>query len=47
MASAPGRRLPLAERREEILRAATELIAASGFKGVPLEAFATAEGLQL
>jgi len=46
MASAPGRRrLPPAERREEILRAATELIAASGFKGVPLEAFAAACGM--
>ncbi|GII05611.1 TetR/AcrR family transcriptional regulator [Planobispora takensis] len=39
------RRLPLAERREEILKAATELIAASGFKGVTLEAFAEACGM--
>lgn len=39
------RRLPLAERREEILEAATELIAASGFRGVPLEAFAAACGM--
>ncbi|UUU28474.1 TetR/AcrR family transcriptional regulator [Streptomyces sp. CA-210063] len=46
MSSATGRRrLPLAERREEILKAATELIASSGFKGVPLEAFATACGM--
>ncbi|MBX6386177.1 MAG: TetR/AcrR family transcriptional regulator [Microbispora sp.] len=46
MAPARGRRrLPLAERREEILRAATELIAASGFKGVTLEAFADACGM--
>lgn len=39
------RRLPPAERREEILAAATELIAASGFNGVPLAAFAAASGL--
>ncbi|GGO22942.1 TetR family transcriptional regulator [Microbispora rosea subsp. aerata] len=39
------RRLPLAERREEILKAATELIAAVGFKGVTLEAFAAACGM--
>lgn len=39
------RRLPLAERREEILKAATELIASSGFNGVPLEAFAAACGM--
>ncbi|GAB3893816.1 TetR/AcrR family transcriptional regulator [Microbispora bryophytorum] len=39
------RRLPPAERREEILKAATELIAASGFKGVTLEAFAAACGM--
>ena len=39
------RRLPPAERREEILAAATELIAASGFNGVPLAAFAAACGL--
>jgi AcrR family transcriptional regulator len=46
MPPAPGRRrLPLAERREEILKAATELIASSGFKGVPLEAFAAACGM--
>jgi AcrR family transcriptional regulator len=46
MPPGPGRRrLPLAERREEILKAATELIASSGFKGVPLEAFAAACGM--
>ena len=46
MTPAPGRRrLPVAERREEILQAATELIAASGFKGVTLEAFAAACGM--
>lgn len=46
MTPSPGRRrLPLAERREEILKAATELIAASGFKGVTLEAFAAACGM--
>jgi AcrR family transcriptional regulator len=46
VASAPGRRrLPLAERREQILTAATDLISVSGFKGVPLEAFATACGM--
>jgi AcrR family transcriptional regulator len=39
------RRLPLAERREEILKAATGLIASSGFKGVPLDAFAAACGM--
>jgi AcrR family transcriptional regulator len=39
------RRLPPAERREEILAAATELIAASGFNGVPLGAFAAACGM--
>jgi AcrR family transcriptional regulator len=39
------RRLPPAERREEILAAATGLIAASGFNGVPLAAFAAASGL--
>ncbi|MGP3980160.1 TetR/AcrR family transcriptional regulator [Streptomyces sp. KR80] len=47
MAPAPGRRrrLPLAERHEEILHAATELIAAQGFKGVTLEAFAKTCGM--
>lgn len=46
MAPASGRRrLPLTERREEILKAATELIAARGYKGVTLEAFATACGM--
>ncbi|MFV2176757.1 TetR/AcrR family transcriptional regulator [Actinomadura sp. LOL_016] len=46
MSPASGRRrLPLAERREEILKAATELIASSGFNGVPLEAFAAACGM--
>src|SRR5690606_188473 len=39
------RRLPPAQRREEILAAATELIAARGFNGVPLEAFAAACGM--
>ena len=39
------RRLPSAQRRMEILTAATELIAASGFDGVPLEAFASASGM--
>ncbi|MFB4296689.1 TetR/AcrR family transcriptional regulator [Actinomadura sp. NTSP31] len=39
------RRLPLSERREEILKAATELIASAGFNGVPLEAFAAACGM--
>jgi AcrR family transcriptional regulator len=46
MTTASGRRrLPLAERREEIIEAATELIASSGFKGVTLEAFAAACGM--
>ncbi|MGW3944041.1 TetR/AcrR family transcriptional regulator [Streptomyces phaeochromogenes] len=46
MSPASGRRrLPLAERREEILKTATGLIASSGFNGVPLEAFATACGM--
>lgn len=39
------RRLRPAERREEILAAATELIAVSGFNGVPLFAFAAACGM--
>ena len=39
------RRLPLAERREEILAAATQLISASGFNGVSLGAFAAACGM--
>ena len=39
------RRLPPAERREEILAAATGLIAASGFNGVSLGAFAAACGM--
>jgi AcrR family transcriptional regulator len=39
------RRLPPAERREEILAAATELIAVSGFNGVSLGAFAAACGM--
>ncbi len=39
------RRLPPAERREEILGAATELIATSGFNGVSLGAFAAACGM--
>lgn len=39
------RRLPPAERREEILKAATDLIASAGFKGVPLETFAAACGM--
>lgn len=39
------RRLPPAERREEILKAAAEVIASSGFRGVPLEAFAAACGM--
>jgi len=39
------RRLPLAERREQILAAATELIAVSGFNGVSLGAFAAACGM--
>ncbi|UGQ11368.1 TetR/AcrR family transcriptional regulator [Yinghuangia sp. ASG 101] len=42
---ASRRRLPPAERREEILKAATDLIASSGFNGVPLEAFAAACGM--
>jgi len=37
--------LPPAARRAEILEAATELIAASGFNGVPLGAFAAACGM--
>ena len=41
----PRRRLPPAERREEILAAATELIAASGFNGVSIGAVATACGM--
>ena len=45
MTPAARRRLPPAERREEILAAATELIAASGFNGVPLAAFAAACGM--
>ncbi|HSA52271.1 MAG TPA: TetR/AcrR family transcriptional regulator [Yinghuangia sp.] len=46
MSPASGRRrLPPAERREEILKAATALIASSGFKGVPLDAFAAACGM--
>jgi AcrR family transcriptional regulator len=46
MSATPAyRRLPSAQRREEILMAATELIAVSGFDGVPLEAFATASGM--
>lgn len=39
------RRLPPAERREQILQTATDVIAGAGFKGVPLEAFATAAGM--
>ena len=39
------RRLPPAERRAEILAAATELIATSGFNGVSLGAFAAAAGM--
>jgi AcrR family transcriptional regulator len=39
------RRLPPAERREEILVTATELIAASGYQGLSLEAFADACGM--
>ncbi len=39
------RRLPPAARREEILDAATALIAASGFNGVSLGAFAAACGM--
>ncbi|WP_045563675.1 TetR/AcrR family transcriptional regulator [Streptomyces sp. FxanaA7] len=44
-ASPAYRRLPPAERRRQILAAATELIAASGFDHVPLEAFAAACGM--
>ncbi|QFG22227.1 TetR/AcrR family transcriptional regulator [Actinomadura sp. WMMB 499] len=43
--AAGRRRLPLAQRRAEILKAATELIASAGFNGVPLEAFAAACGM--
>ncbi|MCA2219172.1 TetR/AcrR family transcriptional regulator [Jidongwangia harbinensis] len=39
------RRLPPAVRREEILAASTGLIAASGFNGVSLGAFAAASGM--
>ncbi len=39
------RRLPPAARRAEILEAATELIATSGFNGVSLGAFAAACGM--
>ena len=41
----PRRRLPLAERREEILLTATDLIAASGYQNLSLEAFADACGM--
>jgi len=46
MAGTPAyRRLPVAERREAILGAATALIAAAGYTGVSLEAFASAAGM--
>ena len=41
----PRRRLPAGERREEILVAATDLIAASGYQSLSLEAFAAACGM--
>ncbi|MEV4701923.1 TetR/AcrR family transcriptional regulator [Actinoplanes sp. NPDC049316] len=45
MTASVRRRLPPAERREEILAAATELIAVSGFNGVSLGEFAAACGM--
>jgi AcrR family transcriptional regulator len=43
--SAGRRRLPLAQRRDEIIDAATSLIAASGFNGISLGRFAEASGM--
>src|SRR5215472_10017650 len=42
---APGRRLPRAERREQILAAATEAFAAAGFAATSLDDVAAAAGI--